>query len=113
MPKPKKIKKAKSFMFTTKHHSFSGVLGCACGVISVIVMSFNIFLAYTNKGASNVAMGSVSLFALILNVVGIVAGTTALAERDIHKWVPIASIIFNSIVLVVWVMLLIWGNISE
>lgn len=113
MSKPKRIKKAKSFMFTTKHHSFSGVLGCACGVISVIVMSFSIFLAYTNKGASNVAMGSVSLFALILNIVGIVAGTTALAERDIHKWVPIASIIFNSIVLVVWVMLLIWGNISE
>lgn len=113
MAKPKKIKKAKSFMFTTKHHSFSGVLGIVIGVISAIVMSFSIFLAYTNKGASNVAMGSVSLFALILNVVGIVAGTTALAERDIHKWVPIASIIFNSIVLVVWVMLLIWGNVYK
>lgn len=113
MAKPKKIKKAKSFMFTTKHHSFSGVLGIVIGVITAIVMSFGIFLAYSNKGASNVAMGSVSLFALILNVVGIVAGTTALAERDIHKWVPIASIIFNSIVLVVWAILLIWGSVSK
>lgn len=113
MAKPKKIKKAKSFMFTTKHHSFSGVMGIVIGVISAIVMSFGIFLAYSNKGASNIAMGGVSLCALILNIVGIVAGTTALAERDIHKWVPIASIIFNSIVLVVWVMLLIWGNVYK
>lgn len=113
MAKPKKIKKAKSFMFTTKHHSFSGVLGIVIGVISAIVMSFSIFLAYTNKGASNVAMGSVSLFALILNVVGIVAGTTALAERDIHKWVPIASILFNSVILAAWVILIMWGNISK
>ena len=113
MPKPKKIKKAKSFMFTTKHHSFSGVLGIVIGVISAIVMSFGIFLAYTNKGASNVVMGSVSLFALILNVVGIVAGTTALAERDIHKWVPIASILFNSVILAAWVILIMWGSISK
>ena len=113
MAKPKKIKKAKSFMFTTKHHSFSGVLGIVIGVITAIVMSFGIFLAYSNKGASNIAMGGASLFALILNIVGIVAGAPALTERDIHKWVPIASIIFNSIVLVVWVMLLIWGNVYK
>lgn len=98
-------------MFTTKHHSFSGIMGCIVGVISVIVMSFGIFLAYVNKGVSNAAMGSVSLFALILNAVGIVAGTTALAERDIHKWVPVASIIFNTLVLAAWVILLIWGNV--
>lgn len=113
MPKPKKIKKAKSFMFTTKHHSFSGVMGIVIGIISAIVMSFSIFLAYSNKGASNIATGGVSLFALILNIVGIVAGVTALAERDIHKWVPIASILFNSVILAAWAILIIWGNISK
>ena len=113
MPRPKKIKKAKSFMFTTRHHSFSGVLGCIIGVVSVVVLVFSIFISYNNKGISDVKMGSEALFSTILNIIGIVAGLTALSERDIYKWVPIASAIINSVVLAAWITLIIWGNIAK
>lgn len=110
MPKPVKIKKAKSFMFTTKHHSFAGVLGCVSCVISISVMIAGIYLSFRNAGKSSVAIGGVAMFALILNFLGIICGLTALSERDIHRWVPIMSIIANGIVLVLWIAIVIHGR---
>ena len=100
-------------MFTTRHHSFSGVLGCIIGTVSVVVLAFSILIAYNNKGISDVKIGSEALFSAVLNIIGIVAGLTALSERDIYKWAPIASIVINSVVLVSWITLVIWGNIVK
>ena len=110
MPKPVKIKKPKSFMFTTKHHSFSGVMGCVLFVISLIVMTGSIYMAFIHQGHSSVLMGSQGFFSLILDFIGIIAGLTALSERDIHRWVPITSIVANTIVLILWVALIVYGK---
>ena len=107
MPKPAKIKKAKSFMFTTKHHSFSGVMGCVLAVISIAVLTGMIYLAFENAGKSTVMMGSQGLFALILDFIGVIAGITSINERDIHKWVPIVSIAVNAIMMSIWILLVI------
>lgn len=109
MPKPVKIKKPKSFMFTTKHHSFAGVMGCLLCVISILVLVFSIYLSFVNKGKSSIMMGSQGFLSLILDFIGIIAGITALSERDIHRWVPIVSIASNSVILVLWVLLVIHG----
>ena len=110
MPKPAKIKKAKSFMFTTKHHSFSGVMGCIACVISISVMAYGVYYAYLDAGKSSVGIGGAGLFALVLDFIGIIAGITGISERDIHKWVPIVSIVANSIMLVLWILLVIIGG---
>lgn len=109
MPKPAKIKKAKSFMFTTKHHSFLGVMGCIACVISATVMIYGIYYAYLDAGKSSVGIGGAGLFALVLDFIGIIAGITGISERDIHKWVPIVSIVTNVVMLVLWVLLVIMG----
>jgi len=105
MPKPVKIKKAKSFMFTTKHHSFSGWMGFVAGCISIAVFVTSIYLAFVNKGQSSVAIGGVAFSALLLDFIGVLAGITALNERDIHRWVPIAAIVGNAIMIFLWVAL--------
>lgn len=110
MSKSAKIKKTNSFMFTTKHHSFSGVMGCLLCVISISVLSYGIYTAYLDAGKSNVRIGGAALFALILDFIGIIAGVTGSSERDIHKWGPIVSIVANAIILVCWVLLVLMGN---
>ena len=109
MPRPVKIKKPKSFMFTTKHHSFSGVMGVVLMAISIVVMVAGIYLAFISKGSSSVIIGSEGFFALILDFIGVIAGITALSERDIHRWVPITSIVGNGVVMFLWVMLVMHG----
>lgn len=107
MPKPVKIKKPKSFMFTTKHHSFAGWMGCISGIISIGVFLSAVYLAFINKGRSSVSIGGAAFFAMILDFLGVISGITALSERDIHRWVPITAIAGNSVMLFVWVMIMI------
>lgn len=109
MPKPVKIKKPKSFMFTTKHHSFSGIMGCIVCIISILVMIIGIYSAFINKGKSSLMIGSQGMLSLVLNFIGIISGVTALSERDIHKWVPITAIVANGIMLSVWILLVLNG----
>lgn len=110
MPKPVKIKKAKSFMFTTKHHSFTGWLGLVAGCISIGVLSTSVYLAFDNKGSSSVAFGSMGLFSLILDFIGLIAGITALNEKDIHRWVPIAAIVGNAVFMLAWIAIVFHGR---
>lgn len=109
MPKPVKIKKKKSFMFTTKHHSFLGVLGAIVGIISISALVGSIYISFMNRGTVGFNMGSIGFFAACMNIIGLFCGFLALNERDIHRWLPIASIVGNTLILAVWVGVLILG----
>ncbi len=109
MPRPVKIKKKKSFMFTTKHHSFTGILGGVIAIISACVMCFCVYSSFLRQGTGDEKLGSIGMFAAILNIIGVICGLTSVNERDIHKWVPIAAGLLNSLMLVVWVLLVIIG----
>lgn len=103
------IKKKKSFMFTTKHHSFSGVLGCVIALLSIGIVAYSIYISFKNRGNVSLNLSGAAMFVAISDVIGLVAGISALSERDIHKWVPIAAIIANAIMIAVWVLLILWG----
>ena len=109
MPRPVKIKKKKSFMFTTKHHSFIGIVGVIVGIISYISLAGSIYLTFLNRGSASENLGGVGLFAAMADVIGILCGLVSIRERDIHKWVPIAAVIGNSIALSLWIILVIVG----
>ena len=103
------IKKKKSFMFTTKHHSFPGVVGCIVGAISISVYIFSIYVAFENRGKIPTNISGMAVFALVSDFIGLLCGTTALSERDIHRWVPITSIVANSVMIALWVLLVLYG----
>lgn len=109
MPKPAKIRKKKSFMFTTKHHSFLGVLGAIIAVITVSSLIFLTYLCFIQRGKIAMNLGGVGLFACLANVIGVICGLLALNERDIHRWLPIADMVVNGIIIVVWVLYVILG----
>lgn len=104
MPKPVKIKKKKSFMFTTKHHSFLGVLGAVVAVITAATAVFVVYESFMNRGKTTANLGGMGMFAAIANILGIICGVLALNERDIHRWLPIVDIIVNIVILAAWIL---------
>ena len=103
MPRPKRIKKKKSFMFTTKHHSENGILSLCLAVISLGVLIVSIILSFLNRGNVPEKMGGVGLFASVGDIIGIIAGSISLRERDIFIWIPRISLIVNIVLLLLWV----------
>lgn len=109
MPKPVKIKKKKSFMFTTKHHSFLGILGTIIAFVTVGAIIFVTYESFQYRGKASINLGGMGLFAALSNVIGILCGLSALNERDIHRWLPIADIIVNIIILCLWIFFVAFG----
>jgi len=109
MPRPVKIKKKKSFMFTSKHHSFLGVLGCVGGIVSLCALIFCLYVTFKAGGKAALRTGFMGLFACLISIMGIICGALSLNERDIYRWVPYAAIIISGVVTGLWLFMCISG----
>ena len=104
MARSVKIHKKKSFMFTTKHHSFLGWMGMIIAVCTIGIVSTMIVFSYHNAGEVDINFGGVGLFATLLNLIGIISGILGVRERDAYITVPIISIVVNSIIVLAWIV---------
>ena len=112
MGKPAKIRKKKSFMFTTRHYSFMSITGiliavfCACVVITAVMHS------YSMAGNVGKGFGGVGLFSALLNLIGVICGIVSLGERDIYITPAIVAIALNGLMILGWLVLIIISFIA-
>ena len=107
MGKPVKIRKKKSFMFTTRHYSFMSVMGIVLGVINVFFGAAMVIQSYRNEGRVGAGYGSAGLFSAFLCVIGIVCGIRSLGERDTYIAPAVVAIVINGAVILWWVIMII------
>ena len=111
MPRPKKIKKKKSFMFTTKHQSENGIISCVIGIVSLLAMISCIAYAFAHGGDVPAKLGAVGMFAALGDLIGIIAAIISLRERDIFIWVPRIALIANIVLLLLWTSMVLFGTL--
>ncbi|MCR5507444.1 MAG: hypothetical protein K6F34_02030 [Lachnospiraceae bacterium] len=109
MPKPKKIRKKKSFMFTSRHYSMTSIIAFSMGVCSLAGLIGSIMLSFSKKGHPPVHIGGVGLFGMAGNIVGIIAAMNSLNERDIFKWVAYGALGLNIAGIALWLLTVFWG----
>jgi hypothetical protein len=107
MGKPVKIRKKKSFMFTTRHYSFMSVMGIVLGAINVFFGVAMVTESYRNKGSVDAGYGSAGLFSVFLSVIGIVCGIRSLGERDTYIAPAIVAIAVNGAVILWWIFMIV------
>lgn len=110
MPRPKKIRKRKSFMFTSRHYSMTSIISFAMGVCSLAGLIGSILMSFSLKGKPPVHLGGVGLFAMIGNIIGVIAAMNSLNERDIFKWVAYSAMGINMADMALWTLLVFWGT---
>ena len=107
MGRPVKIRKKKSFMFTTRHYSFMSIVGIALGLLCLGVVITSVVHSYNNAGNIGVGFGTIGLMSVLLNIIGIFCGITSLNERDIYITPSIIAIVINSIMVLAWLVMII------
>ena len=107
MGKPVKIRKKKSFMFTTKHYSFMSVMGIVLGVINVF---FGVAMVTESVDAG---YGSAGLFSVFLSIIGIICGIRSLGERDTYIAPAVVAISVNGAVILWWIVMIIISAIFK
>lgn len=107
MGRPVKIHKKKSFMFTSKHHSFAGCMGAVIGIFTIGVTIAMTFASYSVAGNVDINLGGVGLFSLILNVIGAISGYLGVNERDVFKTLPVFGVVSNLLMIIMWTGLIV------
>ncbi|MCR5688435.1 MAG: DUF6142 family protein [Lachnospiraceae bacterium] len=106
MGRPVKIRKKKSFMFTTRHYSFLSIMGIVAGVMSGAATAASFAASYAAYGKVGAGFGGIGMFSLLLSIVGVICGTLSTGERDIYIAPAIAAIVMNGILILGWVALI-------
>ena len=109
MARPRKIRKRKSFMFTSRHYSMLSIVSFVMGLCSLAGMVSSVLLAFAERGKPPVHIGGVGLFGMIGNVVWIIAAMNSLNERDIFRWVAYGALGLNISGAVLWIFLIFLG----
>ncbi|MCR5301963.1 MAG: DUF6142 family protein [Lachnospiraceae bacterium] len=107
MGKPVKIRKKKSFMFTTRHYSFMSIAGILIGVICACVISTSVIHSYNSYGNIAPGFGGIGLFSMLLNVVGIFCGIVSMYERDIYITPAVIAIALNALMVLGWIIMIV------
>lgn len=106
MGRPAKTHKKKSFMFTTKHTSFLGVLGIVIAVCAIAIVTTLIIASYHSAGNVEAKFGTIGLIVMILNLIGVISGLISLNERDTYITPGIIAISANGVILLMWAFLI-------
>ncbi len=107
MGKPTKIRKKKSFMFTTRHYSFMSITGILIGLFCALVVTTMVIFSYKNAGEVTRSFGGIGLFAACLNIIAIICGSISVGERDVYITPGIVAIVMNALMLLCWVVMII------
>lgn len=110
MGKPAKIRKKKSFMFTTKHNSFTGILGLVIAICTLLIVITIIMYSYGQAGNVPAKFGMLGLSLAVLNLIGVISGIIGVKERDVFITPPIISIVVNFIMLAGWTIIVVLAN---
>lgn len=113
MSRSPRIRKKKSFMFTTKHHTFEGWIGLIIAIITVSVWIACAISSYDVQGNVSLKYGGVGLFSLLLSVFGVLFGIMGLKERDAYKSIPVLVVVINSIVILMWILVIVMSAIAN
>ena len=76
---------------------------------SLAGMVGSVLIAFAERGKPPVHIGGVGLFGMIGNVVGLIAATNSLNERDIFRWVSYGALGLNIAGTVLWIFLIFLG----
>ena len=109
MARSKRIRKRKSFMFTSRHYSMMSITAFIMGLCSIAGVIGSILMAFAKRGKPPVHLGGVGLFGMIGNVIGLIAAVRSLNERDIYRWVAYGAIGLNIAGIVLWIFLILLG----
>lgn len=102
-------KKKDDFKFSDKFHPLLGIIGVVLALLVLIAMCVLFYISSTSAGNTGVWIGFAGLGLFIINIVGFVLSVRGFRMQDIYYHFPIAGIMLNGSLFVVFLLLYIVG----
>lgn len=102
-------KKKDEFKFSDKYHPVQGIVGVVLAILVLITSCVLFYISSTSSGNAGVWIGLIGVLLLIINIIGFVLSVRGFRKQDIYYHFPIAGILLNGFLFVVFLLLYIVG----
>lgn len=105
------FKKRESIQFSGRRHTALGILSAVVGIITFAGFIVTCFVSGIYGGESGFLIGLIGFLLFALALLGFVLSYKALKQRDIFYRFPMAGLITNGLMLIIFMVIYILGII--
>ena len=102
-------KKNDDFKFSDKYHPVQGIVGVVVALLALIATCLLFYISSASAGNAGVWIGFTGLGIFIINIIGFVLSVQGFRKQDIYYRFPIAGIMLNGFLFIVFLLLYIVG----
>lgn len=89
----------RSYMFTNKKHSTTGIMSTVFGIMSLCTYLLCIYKSYLGAGVDSIRLGVAAFFATVFMITGFILGVFASQEDESFTLFKVLGILFNVLAL--------------
>lgn len=95
--------------FKGRKQSVRGITGMVFGILALLAAIVMIILNGIYYVNTEILYGIIGVVCFFMSVAGFILGLMAIKERDVFPKIPVTSIVLNSISLIVYIVIYIFG----
>lgn len=103
------MKKKDEFKFSDKYHPVQGIVGVVLALLVLITTCVLFYISSTSAGNAGVWVGFTGIGMFIINIIGFILSVRGFRMQDIYYHFPIAGILLNGSLFIVFLLLYIVG----
>lgn len=103
------LRRKEAYKFSDRKHSIKGILSFSIGILSGISLLILIFVSSLSAGNGSLLLGMAGIACCGITVAGFFLGMKACKDKEIYYTAPVAGLIINGIVSVVYLILYMLG----
>lgn len=106
------FRKREGFKFKGRKHSIRGNFSVIIGCLVLIFFLVTIGISGSQGGNSDSWIGFAGLLSFFLSIIGFILGYIGFKEQDIYYIAPLAGVIINGLLMILYLSLYVIGFIS-
>lgn len=103
------VKRSLGYKFLGRSHSVKGMFSTVIAAITFLMIITFFYLSSRSSGDGSILLGLGGMIACCMTVVGFILAIKAFREKDIIHTFPMIGLVFNGILLILYVVLYIVG----
>ena len=99
----------RSYKFTDKKHTKQGILSTVMGIISLLLLSAGVWMAYQMSGNAGSVTGLLGLLSMLIAAVGFFLALQGFHEEDAYYLFSQVGLLLNGLLFILWVLIFVVG----
>lgn len=99
----------RAYKFTDKKHTKLGIFSTVMGIVSLVLLSVGIWMAYQMSGNAGSVTGLLGLLSMLTAAVGFFLALQGFHQEDAYYLFSQVGLLLNGLLFILWVLIFVVG----